>query len=353
MAEQTLINWVNDNSRKNKILGISVDKSTYTISGPDGVTTGTYGTYYVRIVEETAKLATELAKQYFTRYIFNQEIRGPGNTAVPFDPTRKNELTRRVGNVVSTPIDKMSSGWLWEMTITTVDTASLMNDSNSDMYISGSSTGGSIESSKMYEGFEGCFGLGGSIGDPVSHDIILQYKYPPDHPRRPDEIITSVGNYQRDTVMITFRLNYKANTKNPLYMLGLQNCLNLNAWYGFQPFAVKINSISFRCIGTPDSRASNDIHTYIFEFEFVANESYWTNVAEIDDPETGYPPADRGVVIGENLAGISGKQPGLNYYGARRFRSNPAFDFGLLFPSTAGKSIIQGAEDFLASLTAT
>jgi len=353
MAEKTLINWVNDSSRKNKILGISVDKSTYTISGPDGVTTGTYGTYYVRIIEETAKLATELAKQYFTRYIFNQEIRGAGGAAVPFDAARKSELTRQVGSAVSAPIDKMSSGWLWEITITTVDTASLMNDPNSVMYITGSSTGGSVESSKMYEGTEGCFGLGGSIGNPVSHDIILQYKYPPDHPRRPDEIITAVGNYQRDTVMITFRMNYRASTKNPLYMLGLQNCLNSASWYGFSPYSVKINSISFKCIGTPSSRLSNDVHAYMFEFEFVANELYWTNVAEIIDPETGYPPADRGVALGENMAGVAGKQPGLSYYGARRFRSNPAFDFGLLFPSTSEKSIIQGAEDFLTSLSAT
>lgn len=53
------------------------------------------------------------------------------------------------------------------------------------------------------------------------------------------------------------------------------------------------------------------------------------------------------------MAGVAGKQPGLSYYGARRFRSNPAFDFGLLFPSTSEKSIIQGAEDFLTSLSAT
>ena len=37
--------------------------SLHILQCPDG-TTGTYGTYYVRIIEETAKLATELAKQY-------------------------------------------------------------------------------------------------------------------------------------------------------------------------------------------------------------------------------------------------------------------------------------------------
>lgn len=349
MAEKTLTQWMSD--KKDKILGISVDKSTYTMAGPDNATMGNYGTYYVRIKERTGKLATQLAKEYFTRYLFAQEIQGAGGTEIAFDATRKRELSRQVDTATSTPLDKMAIGWLWEVTITTVDTASLMNNPDSDMFISGSSTGGSIESSKAYAGTSGIHGNGfDGIKDPMIDDIILQYKYPIDHPRRPEEIITSVGNYQRDTVMITFRLNYRANAANPLYMLGLQNCLNSNDWYGFGAYAVKINSISFRCIGTPAVRASNDVHTYMFEFEFVANELYWENVAEIIDPETGLPPADRGVSAVEGLTGVQGLQPGLSYFGARKFRSNPAFDFNLLFPSASGVSILDGAQSFLDSL---
>jgi len=290
-----------------QILGIGKDKNTFSIVGPNKVTDGTY---FVRVVCQHPARACVIAKDYFYRWLWNEQGLGT------YDSDDHWKLNSIPMQFTAQSIDTMNVGVLWEVTVRLVEYAQAINDPAFEGYLSGSATGGTIQTSQDINGIP----------------IILQYKYPSDHPRRPDELLTCMGNFSADTSFVTLRLPLIRYMTYPLAGLALINFVNSSEWFGFAARSAKINNVVFRGLYTPTGRTGADLykHYYLFEFEVICTWSTWDKLVEVIDPETGRPPVGLGTV--DSL------QEGCTYPGTRLVEVNEEYDFNLLWPQWSGIS---------------
>lgn len=244
--------------------------------------------------------ALEIAKEYLYRKLFYDEDLEYGE-----DPI---SLLSKVPINFSARCEDQGYGWLWGVSFDIISYAEAMNDPEFSGYFNFSAGAYSRE----------------SLTDIYAVPLLLQYRYPKDHPRRAGEIISANGTIQKDVALFTFNLVLIKEMIYPEAAAGFISYVNKLAWKGYPPRTVKITNISIRGRYTDPERDDSRKHYYTIIFEFQANDNGWDQVVAITDPETGEHPGD--VRFDGTI------QTGLTYPAGRNAHVLPSFDFHRIFP---------------------
>lgn len=263
--------------------------------------------YLFRCKAQHAKRAVEICKSFaLTKLYWEYNLDGNNKEIenLPFLPT----------NFSAVCADN-NLGKLWDVTYDLIPYGELMNDPDFHDYINIVSSANTEE----------------TITDITGMPLLLQYQYPPNHPRKPNEIITTQATAQRDVAILTFQKNLVKEMKYPEAAVGWINHVNSINWNGWGPRQVKITSVTVRPRGTNPSRIDYSKHVYTITFEMQVHENGWEQQVAIRDPETGQLPGD---------VQFSGqKQPGLSHPAGRIVLMNPEADFNRLWPTSDSTDI--------------
>lgn len=266
--------------------------------------------YLFRCKAQHAKRAVEIAKSFaLTKLYWENNLDGTAGKEkviehLPFLPT----------NFSATCSDN-NLGRLWDVTYDLVPYGELMNDPDFQDYLNIVCNANTEE----------------TMTDLSGMPLLLQYKYPANHPRRPDEIITTQATAQRDVAVLTFQKNLIKEMKYPEAAAGWINHVNSLAWNGWAPRQVKITNVTVRPRGTNPSRTDYTKHIYTITFEMSVHENGWDSQVAITDPETGQHPGD--------VSYNGSIQPGCTKPAGYIVYTNPAADFNRLWPTTDSTNI--------------
>ena len=258
--------------------------------------------YYFLCRTNGPSRALEIAEEYMWRKVYHED-----GLTYGYDP---------ISSLSIVPMNFTSSsyedkfGVLWKILVDIVPYTAMMNDP---------------ESSEYYVFNAGAYSRD-SLTDIHSVPLLLQYKYPSDHPSRPDEIINANGVIQKDVALFTFNLNLIKEMKYPEAAAGFISYVNKLAWKGFPPRTVKITNISIRPKTINTSRSDVSKKVYICTFEFQVNDIGWDQTVAITDPLTGQYPGD--------VSFDGTVQTGCTYPPGKKVEVLPEFDFHRIFPDS-------------------
>jgi hypothetical protein len=203
-------------------------------------------------------------------------------------------------------------GHLWRVDFDIISAADAMNDPESQLYYN----------------FAASAYVKDTMFDIYGVPLIHQYRYPIDHPRRANEVISATNVTKKDVAVFTFYLNLIKEMKYPEAAAGFINYVNELAWKGYSARTVKITNVVIRPRFTDINRTDLKKHYYTITYEFQANNEGWDSTSAITDPETGQLPGD--VSFDGNLQ--DPLDPRLIYPPGRPIHTCPSFDFHRLFP---------------------
>jgi hypothetical protein len=295
-------------SEGEEIIGIAHEKNKYSTPGPmstldNSRSMGSIRTMYMLIRAKSMTNASVYSRDYITRYLW--EVQFPGVTFVKADMWKMQFAISDL-QVVDLPDGK---GYLKECSCLVVDYASLLNNPNYVGYIGMTTRINTITTSN----------------DKSGRPIILQYQYPVTHPRRPAEIVTSVGSFQKSYPIITLRLPMVKYMRYPLACASLINLCNSDTFLGFTTRKCRIDNVGYKAIYTPGGRTGDNLykHIYLIECDVSMSDMTYDSIQEILD-DNNRPPVDRGV--------WGALQPGLTYPGIDVAVTNYTCAFNTLWP---------------------